>query len=146
MSTIYLDTDEIQTSQEAYSYLKDKKLQKGDEIRILTGENQLALIAVVLLVILAIVALCDKEFAKKQSFGSKIMDELFGNKSPEELEKEIEDQYGISIEVEQKDKGREEWTQFAAKGLADTYDEDEPDYSDVELKEKNPNYEGPAQT
>lgn len=144
MSTIYLDTEKIQNRQEAYEYLRDQQIQKGDEIKILTAEERgtLAFTAIIFVIIMAIFFY----LSKVKHFGDKVVEQMFGDKSNEDLEKEIEEQYGISIEVEQKDKSREEWTQFAAKGLADTYDEDEPDYSDVELKEKNPNYEGPAQT
>ena len=144
MSTIYLDTEKIQNRQEAYDYLKDQQIQEGDEIKILTEEERgtLAFTAIIFVVIIAIFFY----LSKGKEFGDKVVEKMFGDKSNEDLEKEIEDQYGISIEVEQKDKSREEWTQFAAKGLASTYGEDEPDYSDVELKEKNPNYEGPAQT
>jgi hypothetical protein len=144
MSTIYLDTEKIQNRQEAYDYLRDQQIQEGDEIKILTAEEPgtLAFTAILFVVIMVIVVY----LSKGKQFGDKVVEQMFGDKSNEELEQEIEDQYSISIEVEQKDKGRDEWTQFAAKGLADIYGEDEPDYSDVELKEKNPNYEGPAQT
>jgi hypothetical protein len=144
MSTIYLDTEKIQNRQEAYDYLKDQQIQEGDEIKILTAEERgtLAFTAISFLVMIAIFFY----LSKGKEFGDKVVKQMFGDKSNEDLEKEIEEQYGIFIEVEQKDKGWDEWTQFAAKGLASTYGEDEPDYSDVELKEKNPNYEGPAQT
>lgn len=144
MSTIYLDTEKIQNRQEAYDYLKDQQIQEGDEIKILTAEERgtLAFTAISFVVMIAILFY----LSKGKQFGDRVVEQMFGDKSNEDLEKEIEEQCGISIEVEQKDKGWDEWTQFAAKGLASTYGEDEPDYSDVELKEKNPNYEGPAQT
>jgi len=145
MSTVYLDTEKIHTSREAYDYLKEQQIKEGDEIRILTGEDTgtLAFVGIIVLVILAIVAYFDKN--QQKAFGNKIIDQLFGGKSSEEIEKAIEAQYGVHIEVEQKDTSGNEWKQLAAKGLANTYDEEEPDYSDVELKEKNPNYKGPAQ-
>ncbi|MCG3167395.1 MAG: hypothetical protein POELPBGB_03185 [Bacteroidia bacterium] len=38
------------------------------------------------------------------------------------------------------DKEREEWAEIAKQGLAKAYGDDEPDYSDVQLKEPNPEY------
>lgn len=40
----------------------------------------------------------------------------------------------------EEDRELDEWTDIAMQGLAKTYGDDEPDYSDVILKEPNPEY------
>lgn len=143
MNTIYIDTSKIQSHQDAYELFKNEQLKKGDEVHILTMNEQ-SVMWLTVLILIAIMYYFHSEQKTESNFGQQLLDDLFGDRSTEEIEKEIEDEYGITIKVEHKDLLEEEWTQLAAKGLAESYSEEEPDYSDVELKESNPDYQGPA--
>ena len=61
--------------------------------------------------------------------------------SPTVLEKQVEREYGIKVEIEfEKDDERIFWQQIAARSMSKAYDANEPDYSDVQLMEPNPTY------
>ena len=144
MNTIYIDTSEIHSHKDAYKILQEEQLKEGDEIHIFTKNDHVALVLVTS-ILLAILYYFQSDQHFGRSYGQQLLDDLFGEKSTDQIEKEIEDEYGITIEVEQKDSFKDDWNRFAAKGLADSYGEEEPDYSNAELKERNTDYQGPAE-
>ena len=71
-----------------------------------------------------------------------VIDDVFGKyNSAEELEKDIEREYGVKVTVEaKKDPEREDWMRFAATQFERGYTDADDVYSDLPIIEPNPNY------
>ncbi|WP_339810382.1 hypothetical protein [uncultured Imperialibacter sp.] len=139
MDTIELNTKSLVSPQDIVQTLYDRKLKAGDHIIILTNEEELAFISVVNVVFLAIQKVMGLNVDK---FGEKVIADIFDStKDRETLEQDIEERYGISIEVKQtSDVLREDWANLASESLERAYGTEEPDYSDMLLMEPNPLY------
>lgn len=68
-----------------------------------------------------------------------MIDDLFKEKTVEEIETQIENDYGVKLEVEQRDSDREDFLELSAQAFEQEYG-DEPDYSNVPIIEINPDY------
>jgi hypothetical protein len=139
MDTIELNTKTLGSPQDIIQTLYDRKLKVGDHVIILTNEEELAFISVVNVVFLAIQKVMGHNVDK---FGEKVIADIFdSNKGYESLEQDIEEKYGISIEVKQtSDVLREDWATLVSEGLERAYGTEEPDYSDMLVMEPNPLY------
>jgi predicted nucleic acid-binding protein len=124
---------------EVADFFRQKRVQKGDSVTILAeGTKILNRTALFTLVLIALVYYFD--IKKKKQEADKILENVFSGMPVEEIEKQVEKEYGISIEIkEQDDEERKFWQQAALQSMAKEYD-DEPDYSDIQLMEPNPEY------
>ncbi len=78
---------------------------------------------------------------KKKTFGDEVEDMLFDkNISAETLEKQIVKEYGIEVEVEQQADEESRWRDLSAGNFLKGYSESEPDYTEADVKEPNPEY------
>lgn len=140
MKTILIDTDELKTPKQIQDLINKQKPKKGDEVKLKTGlaDDSLGFLAII--IILAIALLFQNK--EKKEFVDGIQADLFGKySSAKEVEEDIAKQYGIRVTKEQKEnKEHEEWSRFSMQNLASAYGENEPDYSNVKIKEPNPNY------
>jgi len=68
-----------------------------------------------------------------------LLKDIFGNMSSVEIQKEIEKEYGITIQMETA-KEKENWQQFSKQQLAKSYGIYEEEYSANMIKEPNPDY------
>ena len=141
MKTLELEVDEIKSPGEVVNFFKKNEMREGDTLKISTSEENLAYSAVLFIIVLAIVFYFTKEKVKRVAEGEKMLDDLFKGKSAEEMERQIEEEYGVKIEIEShEEQERREWGMISLHGLSHAYGDNEPDYTDVPLIEVNPNY------
>jgi hypothetical protein len=114
----------------------------------LTYKEQPAVVAMALavLVVLAIVhffgpAEKDKR-NNRTADGEKVLDDLFEGKTVEQIEEMVEHEYGIKMQLEQRepDEEREEWLKLSLQGLSKAYGNNEPEYTEADVKEPNAAY------
>jgi hypothetical protein len=122
--------------------LKKKKIKRGDKVKLISDEGftQFEAMAALILFFIGIASLLDKK--RKQDAASKLLEDLYKEyKTPGELEAQIKKEYNVTVEIEQEaDEEREFWQEAGARSMAKAYDKDEPDYSDVKIRESNPQY------
>ncbi|HYV94741.1 MAG TPA: hypothetical protein VE978_23405 [Chitinophagales bacterium] len=141
MKTLELEVDEVKSPEEVVNFFKENDMSEGDTLKISTDEENLAFSAILFIIALAIVFYFTKEKVKRIVDGEKMLDDLFNGKSAEEMEKQIEEEYGVKIEIEHRENDeRKDWGMLSMQGLSHAYGDDEPDYSDVPLIETNPDY------
>lgn len=150
MKTLTLRIQELQSPQEILALLAKENLRKGDRLDLVVrkeeNEHDLAFLGLLLLLGLVLLAYFgEQEQTKKRvADGENILKKLFEAGQAEKMEKNLESEYGIEIEVvrisEAVDDDDAAWRDAAPLLMSHAYDEDEPDYSDVPLLEPNPNY------
>ncbi len=145
MQTIELDIDKFKTQEDVLKFLENEGVAKGDTVKVLTEEDKSSLTTagalIIILLVISHIFLAKKE-TKRQKEGGEILDKLLKGKSIEEIEKEVEKEYGVKIEVEKKsDDEREDWIKLSMKGLERAYTKDDPDISEIQVKEPNPKYD-----
>ncbi len=144
MQTIELDIAKYKTREELMNFLKRRDVRKGDTVKVVTDEDKTTLAAtgIVVIVLLAIIYIfSQRKKSDRELEGEAILDKLVKGKSIDEIEKEVKDEYGVKIEVEQKkDEEREDWIKLSMKGLDKGYAKDDPDISSIPVREPNPKY------
>lgn len=140
MSTYVLSIDKNKKPKDLLKFLDEHNLQKGDKVTLVSESNSVNTVAM-----FAVIALLTAAFGlyfyrkKKQDDDTeRILDDLFKDYSTvEEYEAYIKKEFGITVEHEEQD---EDWHALSTLSLKNAYDEDEPDISDIEVKEPNPLY------
>lgn len=132
MSIIELNINQDTKPQSLASALKKQNLQRGDRlnIRSLLDEEMSLLIVLVALAVY---------YKIKIDYADKLLKDIFGNMSSMEIQKEIEKEYGIAVQMETA-KEKENWQQFSKQQLAKAYGINEEEYSANMIKEPNPDY------
>ncbi len=117
-------------------------LQFGDTIKVTTQEGNEDLTLLIVVVIAVALVIFYQQKKKRKDNGESILNNLFKQiVTIEEIEKEVEQEYGIKIVVETKpNEERGFWNRMTAIGLSKAHSSEEPDYSDVIVKEPNPSY------
>ena len=137
MREITIDIDKNQSSEGFFSKLRSMKPRTGDHLRLIRSDKENIFVAVLALIVIYL-------FLQNslRSFGQKVIDDVFGKyKNEEELEAAIEKEYGIKVTVETKeDPDREDWMRFSAAQFESGFSDPGDDYSDVQVKEPNPDY------
>lgn len=143
MRIVKLPVHEMQSQWDVLAFLKREDLKQGDKLNILLKGKSQNLLTESLLFLLAVVLMTyfNKQQDKRIADGERMLEDLFA-KGAEDLEKQLETAYGIEIEFvgDPDAEEQEDWNRLAMQGLASSYAEDEPDYSDTILKEPNPDY------
>ena len=131
MKTIKLHIDHSTKPQTLARELKRKNLQKGDLLTI----RSLLDVEMVLLIVLVSLAFLNE---RKMDYANKVLKDIFGDKDSSEIQKEIAEEYGIALEVETANDA--DWKQFSKQKLAKAWEEDEPEYDESMVKERNEDY------
>ncbi|MEO5674440.1 MAG: hypothetical protein ABIQ74_07310 [Chitinophagales bacterium] len=143
MQTLELEVGEVNTADQVMEFFRSNNLIAGDTLRLLTDQQKknLSLLTVVAFIAIAIEHYFLKEKHEHENKGAKMLDDVFNGKTIEEIEKQIEFEYGVKLEVEQsEDEERRARGILSKHGLSHAYGDDEPDYSDADIKEPNPDY------
>jgi hypothetical protein len=99
MQTVTLDIDNIKSPKELAEILKSQHLQQGDSLVLKTDQQKELFILGILL--LAIIKVSKK--IRREKDGEELLNNLMAKyETAEELEKDIEKEYGINIEFETK--------------------------------------------
>jgi hypothetical protein len=137
MKEITIDIDKTKSPKEIYDKLNKEAPKKGDHLKLFSSEeSRQGFLLFVLVIILLTLSRSIK------SYGDIVIDKIFGNyKSEKDLEEEIEREYGIKVTVEtKKDSERKDWMRMSAIEFEKGYSDPDDDYSDVPVREPNPDY------
>lgn len=105
MKTIVVDINDRGSLQRQIAAQQPKA---GDTLRFLPSNGD----DIAVTVLLAVVSHMIDVRKERTAFAIQILNELFQDKSLQELEREIEQEYGVNIEIESKKEGREPNYQF----------------------------------
>lgn len=134
---IYIDNKTANPKSLADILIKNK-ITEGDKLIIKKATiSDEAFIVIIVLVISVIAIWFAKE--RKNEYSEKLLNDIFKDKTIEDIEEEMLTSYGIKVEIEQEDE-RKLWIENARQNLSKGYGEDEPDYESIILKEPNPDY------
>jgi hypothetical protein len=142
MRTHELAIANYQSPEAVVRFLDEHKVKRGDTLKVTTEQyQQTILMALSLIVVMALFYFYKKK-GEREEEGGKILEGIFKEGATvEDIEKQVEKEYGIKIEVETKpDEERDFWYKLSAQNLSRAYGIDESDYSDVTILEPNPNY------
>lgn len=139
MLTHELLLNKLSSPEEVANFFQQKDVKKGDTVKVLADRStSLVRSVLITMVMMAVIFHFDKK--KRQEEGDKLLKNVFDGMAVEEIEKQVEQQYGINIEIhEGDDEERQFWQQAGLKSMEKEYG-DEPDYSDIKLMEPNPEY------
>lgn len=137
MREIAIDIDK-KSAKEIRDELREANLSEGDHLKLVHATQTAFSVTMILLIVYFFL----KMQGAFKSFGEKTIDDLFGKYgSEEELEAEIKKEYGIKVTVETKqDPDREDWMSMSAIEFERGYSDPDDDYSDVPVREPNPDY------
>ena len=123
--------------------LEREELRPGDRLDVIIDDEDksILLFAILLLLAAGLFVYFKKEQKREERIaeGARILEGLTASENAEELEREIEAEYGIQIEFIREEDDDAAWSNAAAILMTNGYTDDEPDYSDV-LNESNPRY------
>ena len=142
MKTHELEITNYQTPGEVVRFLNKHDVKRGDTLKVSAEDEKQNITVMIFAVVVMALIMFYNQKKKREEEGEKILDTLFKESSTiEEIEKEVEKEYGIKIQVETKtDEEREFWYKLSSQGLAKAYSIDEPDYTEADVKEPNPDY------
>ena len=141
MSTHVINIRHHPNPKDMLDFFNKNKPRKGDKIKLTGAELNIAVAALFIVAVAALALSYYFEKKKKQEDSGKLLGDLFSDyKSPEEIEKHIEEEYGIKVELESTDTDRKEWLEFSMQGLGKSYSQDEPDITGMIVCEPNPEY------
>lgn len=145
MSALILNIDQNRQPQDVLDLFKKSNLKRGDKISVESSRSFNAVGGLIFLMTLIGLYFHNDKREKNKKHTEKLVDDIF-KKYPtvEELEKHIEEEYGISIALESPDKEYEkehkEFLEFSSLALGMKYDDDEPDISHLKGIEPNPKF------
>jgi hypothetical protein len=147
MKQVILDTAPARTPQDIYAAVEQEGLQPGDGLKVLQmsgtdKEGPLPARIVVLIVVLWYMYMSSKAKKEKERIAAEILDDVFGKySSAEELEKELKEEFNISVTTETVPAAVSDWSQLSMGTFEQAaYGDDEPDISHIVVREPNPEY------
>ncbi|MEP7170098.1 MAG: hypothetical protein ABI855_12065 [Bacteroidota bacterium] len=141
MKTIQLNITKNRKPRQILKTLRDKKLSRGDRLMITKKDEEQSLQMVFIVVLILIIWYFTNETKKKNSFGDEVEDMLFDkNISPDVLERQIEKEYGVKVEMENAETEEKMWRNFSGQNFLKGYGSNEPEYTLADVKEPNPAY------
>ncbi len=138
MKTLEIQIDDTTNPKSLSDILSKNKLTSGDTLLLKNSKIDEAGFAVVCLMVITFIAVW---FANKtkNAYADKLLDNIFKDKTIEDIEAEMLREYGITIKIEQKQE-QQSWYQLGRNTLENSYGSNEPDYESLILKEPNPDY------
>ncbi len=145
MKQVILDTAKARTPQEVYALLEREGLQPGDNLKVMQkpAPDKESLMAVLIIALIAVLwYMSAKAKREKERMAAEILDDVFGKyNSAEELEKELREEFNVSVTTETLPAGPDDWSQLSMSTYERAaYGEDEPDISHIVVREPNPEY------
>lgn len=147
MNVIEIEIDKSTQPADVLKNITDAKLKSGDTLKINSKQDEiLKSVAAALLVYYAVLYYFRINMTDKLDAG-KLLEEIIKRKSSKQIEKQIKNDFGINVQFQQTDhseqsfiKEKKEWTNMTISEFGKMYAVDEPDYSDVPVREPNPEY------
>jgi hypothetical protein len=134
MKIVQLNIDHTTQPKLLAGTLSNHNLRHGDKLSVATWLDE----GMTLLIILVALAVLHQRHI---DYGNKMLEDLFADKSSDEIQKEIASEYGIEVQVETKDYNEQDnWHQFSKEKLSKAYGAEEPEYDISMVKEPNPDY------
>jgi hypothetical protein len=142
MKQVILDTAQANTPHEVYALLEREGLQAGDSIKVLEKPlfDQKTREAIYIFVMVAVMWFLSRKH-KSEQLATELLDDVFKKyNSAEDLERELQEEFSISVSKEDLDTELEDWRRFGLVNLGHAYSVDEPDISSIPVREPNPDY------
>ncbi|MBK9276113.1 MAG: hypothetical protein IPM49_16450 [Flavobacteriales bacterium] len=145
MKQVILDTAQARTPREVYALLEREGMQPGDDVKVLQkpAPDPATRMAVLVIALMAVLwYMSAKAKREKERVAADILDDLFGKyNSAEELERELKEEFNVSVTKEVLPPGPDNWPQQTMSAFERAaYGEDEPDISHIAVREPNPEY------
>ena len=140
MSTHVLNIDKHQKPKDIFDFLVKSQPKRGDHLKLVSKE---LLDSRFIILLAAIIPIIIETINKKKKLGDseKFLKDLFTDfSSIKDYENFIKNEYGVTFTVEQPSTEIDDWYNLAAKNFEGAYSDDEPDISEIVLKEPNPKY------
>jgi hypothetical protein len=116
--------------------LQKKRLKRGDKLKIKNADYDITSVMIILAIVIA--WYFNNISNKKKNFGDEIEEKILKKTlSSEKMEAQIKKEFDISIESDNEEK---DFKLLSKYKLSNAFDDDEPDYSKVMVKEPNPLY------
>jgi hypothetical protein len=138
MREITIDIANLSSPNDIETVLKKEKPIKGDHLR-LSGSQQISTLQTFSVMFFIFLYFLQD---KREKYAEKVLQNVFGKyRNTNDLEAEIEQESGIKVTLDPlQDPDREDWMRFSLIQLERAYTDPEDDYSDVAVKEPNPDY------
>lgn len=149
MHTFDIRFDPSQATSMLMRSLQGITVQRGDHVRVSTLRHPSQAERYTLLLVIAdtIAKGIEEQKARNgvRAKGDHLLKDLLAQYgSADELERGLEQEYGVDIIIVTRDAEDAEWLSLSKEGAEAAYGEDEPDYSTAEVREPNPHYRKPS--
>src|SRR5687767_8795239 len=111
MKVLKLDIDSLKSIPEVINFLQNQDIKRGDTVKVVTaqGKTSLLLVTVVMMVAVVVVHILKRDKkSEREVEGEALLNEVLKGKSVEEIEREVQEEFGVRIEIEQKESENEE--------------------------------------
>ena len=144
MKQVVLDTTKARNPREVLAVLEREGLQQGDDLKVVqkgTADME-NVMAVIIVLMAALWYMGSRAKQRKERIASDILDDVFGKyNSAEELEKELKQEFNISVTTETLPAAPSSWSHMSMGTFERAaYGDDEPDISHIAVREPNPEY------
>ena len=138
MKTLEILIDDTTNPKSLSDILSKNKLTSGDTLLLKNSKIDEAGFIVACIMVITVIAVWFAN-SNKNAYADKLLDNIFKDKTIEDIEAEMLKEYGIIVKIEEKQE-QQSWHQLGRNTLEKSYGADEPDYESLILKEPNPDY------
>ena len=138
MKTLEILIDDTTNPKSLSDILSKNKLTSGDTLLLRNSKIDEAGFIVACIMVITVIAVWFAN-SNKNAYADKLLDNIFKDKTIEDIEAEMLKEYGIIVKIEEKQE-QQSWHQLGRNTLEKSYGADEPDYESMIIKEPNPDY------
>ena len=138
MKTLEILIDDTTNPKSLSDILSKNKLTSGDTLLLKNSKIDEAGFIVACIMVITVIAVWFAN-SNKNAYADKLLDNIFKDKTIEDIEAEMLKEYGIIVKIEEKQE-QQSWHQLGRNTLEKSYGADEPDYESMIIKEPNPDY------
>ena len=133
MSTYVFSINKSQKPKDILDFLDKTKPKKGDKVKLVSDNDMFFGVMAIAGIALFAIALAYYFKKKQHEEAEKMLQSLFEYYSTEEYEKYIEKEYGIIVEIEEKNGDDDNWYKLSMQSLNKAYSVKEPDICHIKL-------------
>lgn len=143
MKQVVLDTSTARTPQEIYALMERESPQPGDSLKVVQRPlfDPHAQETLMLIVLVAMLWYMGRK-QHRDRLATALLDDVFKKYySAEELERELREEFNISVTTETRPEAPDDWSRMSMGTFEQAaYDANEPDISHIAVREPNPEY------
>ena len=138
MKTLEIQIDDTTNPKSLSDILSKNKLTNGDTLLLRNSKIDEAGFTVACIMVITVIAVWFAN-SNKNAYADKLLDNIFKDKTIEDIEAEMLKEYGIIVKIAEK-QDQQSWHQLGRNTLEKSYGSNEPDYESMIIKEPNPDY------